>query len=355
MSEQVRQADENFVVKPPVIEEDMTLYDPWQKPFSVHGLMWESPEVPFVRMPVEIAKQVSGPIGKILVYHTAGGRLRFRTDSPYIFLRVKLIQKQPSTSVTDAAKCGFDLYVRHGEEDRYVRNFPFPWDYKDTYESRIDFPDSSLREVTLHFPLYCGISQLQIGLKSGALLQEARPYRHSKPVLYYGSSITQGLSASRPGNTYQNIIARELDTDFINLGFSGNAHGEDAIAEYLASLDPSVFVYDYDHNAHREEELAGTHEKLFLTFRKQHPTTPVIILSRPQLHLGELERKFHAIVQATYYHAVTAGDRNVYWIDGNTIFHRPGGDGATADGTHPNDLGFRYMADAIESVLRGLL
>ena len=35
-------------------------------------------------------------------------------------------------------------------------------------------------------------------------------------IVFYGSSITEGGCASRPGNTYQGILSRRLNTEHIN-------------------------------------------------------------------------------------------------------------------------------------------
>ena len=51
-------------------------------------------------------------------------------------------------------------------------------------------------------------------------------------MVFYGSSITQGGCAQRPGNSYPAIVSMDRMTDFVCLGFSGNAHGEAKMAEY---------------------------------------------------------------------------------------------------------------------------
>ena len=49
------------------------------------------------------------------------------------------------------------------------------------------------------------------------------PVRNDKPIVVYGTSITQGACASRPDSHGPNaILGRKLDRPVINLGFSGN-------------------------------------------------------------------------------------------------------------------------------------
>src|SRR5690606_21637774 len=103
-----------------------------------------------------------------------------------------------------------------------------------------------VREATLNFPLYNGVNRVQVGLLPGAEVLPPTPFALPKPILFYGSSITQGGCASRPGNAYCQMVARRFDAECLNFGFSGSARGELAMAEVLASLDPAVLVLDYD-------------------------------------------------------------------------------------------------------------
>ena len=89
------------------------------------------------------------------------------------------------------------------------------------------------------------------------------PYVVEKPIVFYGSSITEGGCASRVTNAYPALLSKWLNADYINLGFSGSAKGEIPVAEFIAEQSMSAFVYDYDHNAPNPEHLAATHEAFF--------------------------------------------------------------------------------------------
>jgi chemotaxis signal transduction protein len=196
----------------------------------------------------------------------------------------------------------------------------------------------------------------------GASIEEAAPYRVTTPVVYYGSSITQGACASRPGTCYQNIITRRLDCDYVNLGFSGSARAEPEIAEYIAGLTMSLFVYDYDHNAPNPEHLEKTHYAGYKRFREKQPTTPIIMASKPDWDLvndfsdPETNEKRMKIIENTYLRAKAEGDENVYFINGFTDFYPEDlrGD-CTVDGCHPNDLGYHYMAKAFAKIIKDLI
>ena len=187
------------------------------------------------------------------------------------------------------------------------------------------------------------------------MLEAAAEYAVEKPVVYYGSSITQGGCASRPGNAYQNIQSRLLDFDHINLGFSGSAKAEDAMIDYIAGLEMSAFVYDYDHNAPTAEYLAQTHERMFKRIRAAHPDLPILLLSRPQpnmLNPDDIERL--RIVTQSYENAIATGDQNVYFIPGPVLMESVKNEGLV-DGVHPNDAGFVSMARAMLPTLQKML
>lgn len=115
----------------------------------------------------------------------------------------------------------------------------------------------------------------------GSKIGKPTPYSIEKPIVFYGSSITQGGCASRPGNSYTHIICRWLDANMVNLGFSGNAKGEPEMAELISQIDMGALVMDYDHNAPDAEYLLNTHENFFKIIRSNHPYLPVIFVSKP--------------------------------------------------------------------------
>jgi len=185
-----------------------------------------------------------------------------------------------------------------------------------------------------------------IGIDPEAQLLPPESYRNSRPMVFYGSSITQGGCASKPGDSYQAIISRALNLDYINLGFSGNARAEKSMADYISSLDMSIFVYDYDHNAPSPEYLKETHERMFLTIREKHPDLPIIMMSRPRYNITPDTAARLAIIKETYERAIARGDKNVYLITGRELMAICKNDGSV-DGTHPTSFGFYSMAQPL--------
>ena len=155
-------------------------------------------------------------------------------------------------------------------------------------------------------------------------------------------------------NVYNSIISQDLDVDFYNFGFSGSARGEMAIADCIADIPMSVFVYDYDHNAPTVEHLKKTHEPFFRRIREKNPDLPVVMVTKPVFFHWDSVDACAEVIHATYQNAVDAGDKNVYFVDGREFF----GDKApmcSCDDCHPNDLGFYMMAEKIEPIIRKIL
>jgi lysophospholipase L1-like esterase len=213
-----------------------------------------------------------------------------------------------------------------------------------------------MRDWRINFPLYNGVKEVHIMIEKGASLEKPTSYIVGGPVVFYGSSITQGGCASRPGNAYTHILCRWLGAELLNLGFSGNAKGEPAMAEYIASLRMSAFIMDYDHNAPDLAHLEATHSEFFKIIRHDHPNLPILLVSRPDFDSAPvLNAKRREVIRDTYKSAIDRDDQNVYFIDGQHLFGRNDRDACTVDTTHPNDLGFMRMAKTIYPLIRDVL
>ena len=347
MNFDITKIDKNFKTQTTINKTDVQLFDVLERPFSVHGVFHDGSR--YRRLPEETAKSVSSSVLSLSA-QTAGGRVRFRTDSPYVAIRAHMpvIGKMGHFALSGSA--GFDLYA----DGYFVGTFVPPFNIQDGLESVISLGSVKMREITINFPLYSAVSSFFVGLQENAALEAATPYRYRKPIVYYGSSITQGGCASRPGNCYPAILSRRLNCDHINLGFSGSCMGEKEMAQYIAGLDMSVFVYDYDYNAPTPEHLAQTHEQMFRIIRQKNPQLPVVILSRPKFQPTAEEEIRRSIIRETFIRAQAAGDRNVYFVDGRALMALAENDG-TVDGAHPNDFGFASMARSLEPVLENIL
>ena len=339
----ISKIDKNFIVNANIDKDDVIFYDIKEKPFKIYGVIYENGQ--FRRMPEEVAKKVSSEVHRLHA-RTSGGRVRFVTDSSYVAVSSKMGDAIKVSHFTLAGTSGFDMYV--GNE--YVKTFMPPFDMTNGYDGVCEFETRELREITLNLPLYAETHEVYIGLEKGAVVKEAPPYKIEKPAVYYGSSITMGGCASRAGTCYQNIVAREFSLNYINLGFSGAAKGEQEMTDYIKTLDMSMFILDYDHNATTVQDLANTHEKMFQGVRESHPDIPIIIMGRPQYKLGEKELKRKEVIETTYNNALKKGDKNVYYISSEKLAELCKGEG-TVDGCHPTDYGFASMAKALCDLL----
>lgn len=348
----IADVDVNFKTATTIDKDDIVFYDIENEPFKIYGVFHENGR--YRRMPEAVAKGVSDALD-FLHSQTSGGRVRFKTDSSYIAIHAEMpyIGKMPHFALTGAA--GFDLYVRKDGVDTYEKTFVPPYEISDGYESLQDLRTSEMREITINFPLYSDVGKLYIGLSDKAQLLPADDYTYEKPIVYYGNSLTQGGCASRPGNAYPNRISRRFDADFINLGFSGSGRGEQAIADYLAAMDMSIFVCDYDHNAPDVDHLRNTHENLFKTVRAAQPELPIILItSMSHPHCSDDKKARRDVIYQTYQNAIAAGDKNVYFIDGFDVMAEFGYD-PMVDGAHGSDWGFFIMANYIGNVIEPLL
>ena len=333
--------------------EGMKVYDVQEAPFKIYGLMQQS-SGKFERIPQQIADKVNVSVQQ-LNSNTSGGRIRFKTDSKQIIVNAVLptVCHFPHMPLTGSS-C-FDLYA-DGEYVNVFRPdfFDKTKDGTARYDAAIFLGERKMRDIIIHFPLYNEVRDVFVALEEDATVLRGELYEIMKPVVFYGSSITQGGCASHPGNCYPAIISRRLNCDYVNLGFSAGCFGEQIMAEYIGGLEMGVLVYDYDHNAGDIGLLEASHETYFRTIREKKPDVPIVIVSAADRFLGQQENRWN-IIRRTYDNAVKNGDKNVYLLDGDEIYKEVGVDLCTVDSIHPNDLGFWCMANKVGEVVKEIL
>lgn len=333
----------------------MKYYPVSDERFEIRGLKHlDFAKGEFYRLPLNIIDKVNDNVTQ-LAKETAGGRVRFRSNTTKLFIHYKVKDGTGSMSMSGLANSFISVYI-DGEYDGMMPDDAMK--NEEYFEYRCtERLDGKWHDYTVYLPVHDRLLSMEIGVEEGASFEKPKPYRYEDPVVFYGSSITQGLEASHSGRSYADQLSRMLDFDYLNLGFSGSAFGEDSIAEYIASLKMSAFILDYDHNAPSVEHLKETHERFYKTVREKNPELPVLLLSRPNFRKWrKADHERREIIRNTYINAVNNGDRNVRFIDGESMF---GYDSSryecTVDGTHPNDLGMNKMAETIAPVLREML
>ena len=342
----IEKIDKNFDLRGAVVEGERMRYTLPHPAFALYGVFYDEKEGRFARMNLDVADSVSEGVGS-LSRHTAGGRLRFATDSSVLQLTVAydylcLMSHMPLTGSS-----GFSLFEKTDEGEVFIKNLaPISSDLHG-FTAETPLKGDKVREYLLYFPLYNDVKSLTISLDKNAQVKSGKKYRNELPILYYGSSITQGGCASRPDHAYQSLIAKRNHIDYINLGFSGSAKGEDVMVDYLASIDCGLFVCDYDHNAPTAEYLKNTHYRLYKRYREKRKNTPILFLTRPDVSGCVDGEERHKIVFDTYQKAKKDGDKNVYFLSGKSFYGKKNRWDFAVDGCHPTDFGFVKMADKI--------
>ena len=352
----IEEIDPNFQVND-FLPQGYSFLDPREEPFQLYGIV-SNEEGSFCRLPLDFLPQCSEGV-RDLARHLAGACVRFSTDSSGLCVLWELLGQGNMGHFTACGQSGMELFEETDGGVRQTANLIPQMDNGRGCCSlqRAFIPlASGLRHYALYLPLYNGLKQLSLGFAPGARVEAGRRPRIAKPLVFYGSSITQGGCAAKTGSCYTTLLARRLDAAQINLGFSGNAKGEESMARYIAGLEMSVFILDYDHNAPSVEHLSATHEPFFRIVRQAQPQLPIVLVSKPDFDRDIPGNRLRRdVIVRTYANALAAGDKNVYFVDGEHFFGAADRDLCTVDGCHPNDIGFLRMADTLEPVLRHIL
>ena len=349
----IEKIDSNFAATQIAADGEKALYTLPCAPFDLYGVYFDEKNQRFVRMDLDVAESVSAKVCH-LAKHTSGGRVRFSTDSTFFGVTVTYDNFNRMSHMPLLGSAGMILLEELDDGGlRFVHGVKPSYRNEDGYTSSAKLSGGKMRNYILYFPLYNFVNSLQIELDASAKVAGGKKYREELPILYYGSSITQGGCASRPDTCYQAHISRWNNIDYINLGFSGNGRGEPAMAEYLGKIPCSLFVMDYDHNAPNVEHLKKTHFAFYETFRKLQPDTPILMISMPDYdRIPEQAKEREAIIRKNYRKARAMGDKNVHFIAGKTLFGKEDRVICTVDNVHPNDFGFYRMAKKIYSKMK---
>ena len=330
---------------------------------GIGGKGWTDTLDPYYRFP-ERARHATIPGAYSLAKCSAGLYVRFTADTGRICCKwTTRFWGTTGSHMNGLCLSGVDLYARDRGKLRFV-GIGAPQRRIDNTALLCDLPmppPGSPREYCLYLPLYNGVTDVQIGLPRGAKLAPAPLWpgvsRTGKPILIYGTSITQGGCTARPGMNYTSIIQRMLDRDVINLGFSGNGPYYREIIPLLAEIDASVYVLDAIANSTIQSVRNETFECV-TKLRELRPGVPIVMpeaaqsstLVDGQRHKGNCLKNQGFREQVA--RLLDAGVADLHFVPMETLTD-PNCEG-TVDGGHPNDIGFLHLAQTIGPVLRGL-
>jgi hypothetical protein len=311
----------------------------------------------FDRFPASADGQVTPAVWN-LSRDSAGMMVRFKTDSSYIWADYTLFRERINgVNMTPIGASGLDLYARDDAGKWRWVGVARP----EKKEVRVELANTlkpGLREYAIYLPLYNGVEKLSVGVAPSAAFEPLAP-RTDKPIVFYGTSITHGASASRPGMVHTAILGRRFDRSVINLGFSGNGRMDAAVGDLLIKIDAAIYVIDCLPNM----GAAAVREKcipLVNQLRAARPATPIVLVEDRRYTNSWIQPKRdqdhsdnHAALREAYEKLKAAGVTGLFYIGGDDLLGADG-EGAT-DGSHPNDLGFLRQADVMEPILRAAL
>lgn len=328
---------------------------------GLEGQGWTDTKAPFDRLPARAEGVVRAAVWN-LSRHSAGLCVRFETDSPEIQARWTLTSDRlgmphmPATGVS-----GLDLYVQTDDGSYRWLAVGQPRDGVANTARLVGGLPEGRRSYLLYLPLYNGVSSVELGVPEGRTLERAepRPESHRRPIVFYGTSITQGGCASRPGMVHTAILGRRLDRPVINLGFSGNGTLDPELAPLLAELDAAAYVLDCLPNM-TAEQVAERTEPFVKALRAARPSVPILLVedrtyANAFLDAGSRRRNetSRAALRAAFDRLLASGVTGLHYLPGEALLGADGED--TVDSSHPTDLGFLRMADAFEPILDRML
>ena len=330
---------------------------------GVEGRAWADESIQYYdRLPAEAQKRVNRAVWA-LSQDSSGMAVAFTTDSDIVDVRWTV--RKPELAMAHMAATGvsgIDAYIRDSESGQWrwaAVGRPQGAAGKTSFSTRLvgGLPRGIERDFLVYLPLYNGIESLKIGVVPGS---EIRPLNRQKaPIVFYGTSITQGACASRPGMAYPAILGRQLDVPIVNLGFSGNGRMEEAVMAYVAQIDRvSAFVLDALPNMWAKDIQRW--EAAIKMIRRKHPDTPIVLVPSVEYANGWVSPAAKIRCDDSnnalrhLYEKLRGSDPHLYLANEGRALLSDQWD-SSVDGTHPTDLGHMQIARNLEPLLREAL
>ena len=297
------------------------------------------------RLPLSYKEVVRKPVWE-LSKASAGMSIRFLSNSTSIAVKWTVLNNFSMNHMAETGIKGVDLYFNNDGTWQYL-NTARPTGKENESTLMVNM-SKEMREYKMYLPLYDGIETIEVGIDSNSVIKKPLK-RYTESIVFYGTSITQGGCASRPGMVHTNIISRKLNVDCINFGFSGNGMMEQPINALISEFDPLFYVIECLPNMTTEQVKDRT-IPLVNTLQKKRPDTPIIFVENFMGEPSVLNKKEeastiqkNAALKAEYLKMIESGFKNIFYISSENA---TGDDHeGTVDGIHFTDLGFSRYAD----------
>jgi hypothetical protein len=298
------------------------------------------------RLPFSYKNIVRKPVWD-LSKSSAGLSIRFLSNSTTISVKWKILNDFTMNHMAETGIKGVDLYYKNDNGWQYI-NTGRPQGIDNDY-LLVDNMTENLREFKIFLPLYDGVKNIEVGINSTSFIRKVKE-NTKKPIIFYGTSITQGGCASRPGMAHTNIISRKLDIDVVNFGFSGNGRMEQPIAELISETEPLFYVIECMPNMISAENISKTTIPLVNTIKKKNPDTPILFVDHFDFSFSVLDNQvkkytdsMNTALKTEFKKMVDNGYENIFHLESKNAL---GSDyEGTVDGVHFTDLGFIRYAD----------
>ncbi len=298
------------------------------------------------RLPISYKEIVREPVWD-LSKSSAGMSIRFLSNSKSINVKWTILNNLKMNHMAETGIKGVDLYFKNKDNWQYL-NTGRPDGIKNE-STLINNMSEEMREFKIFLPLYDGVVNIEVGIDSNSIIKKLLKNRN-KPIIFYGTSITQGGCVSRPGMAHTNIISRKLDLDCINFGFSGNGRMEQPIAKLMSESKPLFYVIECMPNMENQENVTNKTIPLVNTIRENNPEAPIVFVENfiPTSPILDEKREneirgMNLALKTEYQKMISEGYNNIFYIESKNAI---GNDNeGTVDGVHFTDLGFLRYAD----------
>ena len=347
-----------LLAQTPAVPPELDWHD--AKKFTVEGLGFKDLKSPYDRLPA----RAEGVVRKVvwdLSRDSSGVLIRFAANTTAIHARWTLTSETlAGPTMTATGQSGLDLYARTDAGRWHWLGIGRPTKFPENTDALATGLPPGQREYMIYLPLRNGITSLEIGVPKGsAITQASARTAGSKSIVFYGTSITHGISASRPGMTHVAILGRMFNREVINLGFSGNGRMEPEVTQLIAELDPAVFVLDCLPNM-SAKDIDERAEACVKMLRAARPKTPILLVEDRNyannfLNASRRERNEtnHVAMRAVYAKLQHDKVPELHYLKADNLLGEDGD--ATIDGSHPTDLGFLRQATEFQKALRKIL